>query len=49
MHPGPVSDIRIDSSDVTYDAEFLAVDRRGNVYGAEVPGERLVKYARGRR
>lgn len=27
------------------EAEFLAVDRQGNIYGAEVPGERLVKYA----
>jgi hypothetical protein len=30
------------------EAEFLAVDRQGNVYGAEVPGETLVKYARSR-
>lgn len=29
------------------EAEFLAVDREGNVYGAEVPGQTLVKYARG--
>jgi hypothetical protein len=28
------------------EAEFLAVDRLGNVYGAEVPGETLVKYER---
>ncbi len=26
------------------DAEFVAADREGNVYGAEVPGETLVKY-----
>jgi DNA-binding beta-propeller fold protein YncE len=26
------------------DAEFVAADRFGNVYGAEVPGERLVKH-----
>jgi DNA-binding beta-propeller fold protein YncE len=26
------------------EAEFVAVDRRGGVYGAEVPGERIVKY-----
>ena len=26
------------------DAEFVAVDSAGNVYGAHVPGERLVKY-----
>jgi hypothetical protein len=25
-------------------AEFVAVDRAGNVYGGEVPGQRLVKY-----
>ena len=25
-------------------AEFVAADREGNVYGAEVPGETLVKY-----
>jgi hypothetical protein len=31
------------------EAEFLAVDLQGNVYGAEVPGETLVKYARGGR
>jgi len=30
------------------EAEFLAVDGEGNVYGAEVPGETLVKYARSR-
>jgi DNA-binding beta-propeller fold protein YncE len=27
------------------EAEFVAADRLGNVYGAEVPGERLVKYS----
>ncbi len=26
------------------DAEFVAADREGNVYGAEVPGETFVKY-----
>ena len=26
------------------DAEFVAADREGNVYGAHVPGETLVKY-----
>ena len=31
------------------EAEFLGVDRAGNVYGGEVPGQRLVKYARGAR
>ena len=30
------------------DAEFVAADRKGNVYGAEVPGETLVKYEKGR-
>lgn len=29
------------------DAEFVAADRMGNVYGAEVPGRRLVKYEGG--
>ncbi len=29
------------------EAEFLAADRSGNVYGAEVPGQTLVKYAKG--
>jgi hypothetical protein len=28
------------------EAEFVAADRMGNVYGAQVPGETLVKYAR---
>jgi DNA-binding beta-propeller fold protein YncE len=28
------------------EAEFLAADRQGNVYGAEVPGQTLVKYAK---
>lgn len=28
------------------EAEFAAADRAGNVYGGEVPGERLVKYER---
>ena len=28
------------------EAEFVAADRRGDVYGAEVPGETLVKYVR---
>ena len=27
------------------EAEFVAADRAGNVYGAHVPGETLVKYA----
>ena len=26
------------------DAEFAAADRAGNVYGAQVPGQTLVKY-----
>jgi DNA-binding beta-propeller fold protein YncE len=34
------------SAFIPSDAEFLAVDRQGNLYGAEVPGETLVKYAR---
>jgi hypothetical protein len=34
------------SSFVPSDAEFLAVDRNGNMYGGEVPGQRLVKYMR---
>jgi DNA-binding beta-propeller fold protein YncE len=28
------------------EAEFVAADRRGDVYGGEVPGQTLVKYAR---
>ncbi len=33
---------------IASDAEFAAMDRDGTVYGAEVPGERLVRYARRR-
>jgi DNA-binding beta-propeller fold protein YncE len=29
---------------IVSDAEFVAADRDGNVYGAEVPGETIVKY-----
>ena len=29
---------------IVSDAEFVAADRGGNVYGAEVPGQTLVKY-----
>jgi hypothetical protein len=29
---------------IVSNAEFVAADREGNVYGAEVPGETLVKY-----
>lgn len=32
------------SAFIPSDAEFLAVDGNGNVYGAEVPGETLVRY-----
>lgn len=31
---------------VPSEAEFLAADRAGNVYGAEVPGQTLVKYVK---
>jgi DNA-binding beta-propeller fold protein YncE len=34
------------ASFIPSDAEFVAADRAGNVYGAEVPGQTLVKYAR---
>jgi DNA-binding beta-propeller fold protein YncE len=29
---------------ISSEAEFVAADRAGNVYGAEVPGQRLVRY-----
>jgi len=28
------------------EAEFLGVDRVGNIYGAQVPGQTLIKYAK---
>jgi DNA-binding beta-propeller fold protein YncE len=34
---------------VPSEAEFVAADRAGNLYGAEVPGQTFVKYARGDR
>jgi sugar lactone lactonase YvrE len=32
------------TSFIESNAEFVATDRRGNLYGAEVPGETLIKY-----
>ena len=31
---------------INSDAEFVAADRTGNLYGAHVPGQILVKYER---